>query len=335
MANRARTGHGLVVGILDPGSLLGRDVSAVLEERAFPVSKKRLFHTAGPEGLLAEDNDEAAFVAPAEPDALEGCAIAFACGSASTTRRFLAKRAPADGCLLIDLSGADPVAAPADGRSPLPAGSVVRLPDPTAWLLAETVRLLDAAAPGARVAAMSVAVDRPVSELVKEALDELFAQSVALAAFRPMPKEVLGTQAAFNAFHPADGPEWEGRVTADAARMLPRPVDLSVFSSRCGVFHGHHVRAEIAFEGGALPPLAAVRAALFAPGSGFEESDPEGLSGPVESAGRDETLVLHLSERSGRLRIALASDHLRRPAALLAVRLAEEAILSRGLLPDA
>ena len=333
---RTAPGHGLVVAILDPGSLLARDVSAVLEERAFPVVKKRLFHTAGgAEGLIAEEDDAAAFVAPATPDSLEGCAIAFACGRPESTRRFLRTRAPEDGCLLIDLSGADPAAPLADGRTVLPDGNLVRLPDPTAWLLAELVRILDEAAPPARVAALTAAVDRPVSELGRAALDELFAQSVALASFHPLPKETLGAQAAFNIFQPLDAAEWDARVAADAESLFLGPVDLSLLSARAGVFHGHHFRIEASFAEGAPPPLDAVRSVLFAPASGFEEADPEGLCGPVESAGRDETLVLRLEERRGRLRIALASDSLRRPGAILAIRLAEEAVFSRGLLPDA
>jgi len=333
---RPASGHGLLVGILDPASLVARDVTAVLEERGFPVAKKKLFHTSGKaEGLFAEDDDEAAFVAPATPDALEGCAIAFACGSPASTRKFLRSRAPGDGCLLVDLSGADPASPLADGRGALPEGNLVRLPDPTAWLLAELVRFLDEAAPPARVAALTVAVDRPVSELGRAALDELFAQSVALAAFGPMPKETLGGQAAFNCVHPPDSSEWEARVGIDAERLFLGRVDLSLFSARSGVFHGHHLRIEASFAEGAPPPLDAVRAALLAAGSGFEEADPEGLCGPVEAAGRDETLVLRLEEGRGRLRIALASDSLRRPAAVLAVRLAEEAVFTRGLLPDA
>ena len=71
---------GLPVAIVDPGTLVGRDVKAVLRERGFPASHVHLFHTGSTEdGLLTEDDGEAAFVTPLAPDGLSGCAIAFLC----------------------------------------------------------------------------------------------------------------------------------------------------------------------------------------------------------------------------------------------------------------
>jgi hypothetical protein len=59
------------------------------------------------------------------------------------------------------------------------------------------------------------------------------------------------------------------------------------------------------------------------------------LAGPVESAGRDETLVLFVASSGNSVRLGLAADHLRRTGAVMAVRLAEQAVAERGLLPDA
>ena len=43
-------------------------------------------------------------------------------------------------------------------------------------------------------------LDRPVSELGVPALDELFQQAISLASFKPLSKDVLGTQSAFNVY---------------------------------------------------------------------------------------------------------------------------------------
>lgn len=330
----ASSGHGLVVAILDPTTLLGRDVRAVLTERGFPSSHVHLFHTRGTEGLLAEDDGEAAFVAPAGPDALETAAVAFFCGKAADTARFLETRS-SDGCLAIDLSGlrsgglfARPDDSP--GAPLLPDGNLFLTYEPVAAVLAEAVAVVETLVP---VAALTAAVDRPASELGKEALDELFRQAVAIARFEAPPKDQIGTQLAFNAHFPADTAGFESRVAEDVTRLAGRSLPVTILSVRSGVFHGHLLRLEIRTSGPA-PDASTVRAA-FRRETSFEETDPENLSGPVEAAGRDETLLLHAEASGTSIRLGLATDHLRHAGAVMAVRLAEQAVRERGLLADA
>ena len=316
----------LTVALVEPASLAGRDVRAVLKERAFPSKKLLLFHASpGSDGLVAADDDEAVYVAPLTPDSLETSDVAFLCGTAKDTAKFLAKRR--DRCLAIDLSGlrtGAPFASPSQAN-PLPEGTLFLTYDPTAFVLAELVKTLETLAP---VAALTVAVDRPASELGVAALDELFQQAISLASFKQLPKDVFGTQSAFNFHRPSDTDEFDARVAEDVVRLLGRELPVTVLSARAGVFHGHHMRVDARFEG-AAPGEAAARSALFAKGSELEDVDPENLSGPVESAGRDETLVLGVRSNRSSLRIQLASDHLRRPGALMAVRLAERALAER------
>jgi len=308
---------------------MGRAVRAILKERSFPSRKILLFHAGGDgDGLVTSDEEEAVYVAPLTPDALETSDVAFLCGEPKATARFLAARG--DSCLAIDLSGlrsGGPFAAPGQAE-PLPEGNLLLTYDPTSLVLAELVRALDRLGP---VAAVTAAVDRPASELGKPALDELFQQAIALASFKPLPKAVLGTQSAFNVYQPQDTRAFDARVEQDFGRLLGREVPIAVLSARAGVFHGHHLRVEARFDG-AAPSEEAVRAALFGHGSELEDVDPENLSGPVESAGRDETLVLGLHCQGSSVRVSLASDHLRRGGALMAVRLAERALQERGVL---
>ena len=323
---------GLSVALVEPTTLLGRDLKAVLKERRFPAANVHLFHQAGGGGgILTADDDEAEFVAALTPDALETCAVAFFCGRAADTERFLAARK--DSCLAIDLTGArkaGPLAVPSeDGKAAdPPKGNVLVLPHPVAFVLAEAIATVDALAP---VADATAAVDRPVSELGKPALDELFEQAVALAAFRPVPKEHLGTQGAFNAFVPPDTDAFERRVADDVAALLGRPFPLGVLSVRAGIFHGHLLRLDLRLASDA-PPGAAVVDAFRAKKDAFDVVDPENLSGPVESASRDETLVLRVDASGRRVRLVLAADHMRRAGAILAVRLAEQALKERGVL---
>ena len=323
---------GLSVALVEPTTLLGRDLKAVLRERHFPAANVHLFHQAGGGGgILTGDDDEAEFVAALAPDSLETCAVAFFCGRAADTERFLAARK--ESCLAIDLSGArnaGPLAVPsADGEAAtLPKGNVLVLPHPVAFVLAEAISVVDVLAP---VVDATAAIDRPASELGKAALDELFAQAVALAAFRPVPKEHLGAQSAFNAFVPPDAEQWEGRVAEDVAALLGRPLPLGVLSVRAGIFHGHLIRLDLRLASDA-PTATEVLDAFRAKKSAFDVVDPEDLSGPVESASRDETLVLRVDASGRRVRLVLAADHLRRAGAILAVRLAEQAVKERGIL---
>ncbi len=320
---------GVSAAIVEPTTLLGRDVRAVLKERRFPAAHVHLVHQGAESGgLLTDDDDEAAFVAPLTPDSLETCAVAFFCGRAADTERFLASRT--DSCLVIDLSGArgsGPLAVPSEEGEPrpLPAGGVLVLPHPVAFVLAEAFATVDA---HARVREATAAIDRPASELGKPALDELFGQAVALASFRPVPKERLGAQSAFNVYAPADTADFERRVGEDLAALLGRPLPVALLSARAGVFHGHFLRLELRL-GADAPEEDTLVAAFRARKGAFDVVEPEDLSGPVESAGRDETLVLRVTSSGRRVILALASDHLRRAGAVLAVRLAEQALEAR------
>jgi aspartate-semialdehyde dehydrogenase len=323
---------GLVVALVEPTTLLGRDVRAVLAERKFPASRIHLFHQAATDaGLLAADDDEAAFVAPLTPDALETSRIAFLCGSAAETARFLATRT--DDALAIDLSGVrngQALVIPSEGGESraLPPGNLFLAPHPVAFVLAEVIRLVETLAP---ITGVTAAVDRPASELGKAALDELFNQALALATFRPLPKEVLGTQGAFNFWVPSDSHAFEKSVADDVAALLGRPIATTILSARGGVFHGHFLRIELRL-GANAPDASALLAGFRAQKHAFDVVDSEDLSGPAESAGRDETLLLRCETSGRRISLALASDHLRRAGALLGVRLAEQAARERGWL---
>jgi aspartate-semialdehyde dehydrogenase len=291
-----------------------------------------LFHQAASDtGLLAAADDEVAFVAPLTKDAFETSRVAFLCGGPAETARFLAMRT--DDALAIDLSGVrngQALVIPSEGGESrtLPSGNLFLTPHPVAFVLAETIRLVETLA---TVTGVTAAVDRPTSELGKAALDELFHQALALATFRPLAKGVLETQGAFNFWVPPDSHAFEKSVADDMAALLGRLIPTTILSARSGVFHGHFLRIELRL-GGDAPSASDLLAGFRAQKHAFDIVDPEDLSGPVESAGRDETLLLRCETTVQRVILTLAADHLRRAGALLAVRLAEQASQERGWL---
>lgn len=316
---------GLRIAILDPGTLLARDVKALLEERAFPAGRTDFFHTRPLDaGLLADEDGEAAYVSPLEPGSLEGCALAFACGAPADLQRVLAARDAGDGATLVDLTGR------LDGRErgeETDATCVVA--DPVAVAVSDAIASLSRLGP---VASAFVAVDRPASESGKPALDELMAQAIALASFRPVPTEVLPAQLAFNFVQATDAEDYEARLTAEIARGVPRGLALDVVSARTGTFHGHHVRLGVRFAADA-PSADDVRKALVS-GVGFAAPDADEVPVLTSAAGRDEPYLLRAGARGSTALVAFGIDHLRMRA-LAGVKRAEVAVTTRGLLAGA
>jgi hypothetical protein len=254
-------------------------VKAVLEERGFPTSKLHLFHTQNVgSGLLAEGDDEATSVAAAEAGSLELSRIAFLCGTPEGTARFLKTRSASDGCIAIDLSGADlsgaaapvappvpgyapvpgPFVVPEDDTAPLPPGGLLRLHEPTAVVVADLLKRLTHAA-GSPLAGATIAVDRPVSELGKAALGELFEQALALATFAD-PQGGPGTQARSTCTSPSTT-AYEARMEREIRALGPARAD---HDSRC--VEGPPRAPDLSRPGcGPVPDEVAIRAALFNP----------------------------------------------------------------------
>lgn len=323
----------LRIAIVDPLTLVGRDLRELLKQRGFPASRTRLFHSdPGEGGQVAEDDGEAAFIPPIRPGDLEDSQFVFLCGKPARSGAVMKGHTEAHGTFLC--LGPVSSAELAWVGAPRPESRLQRLPHPMSYVLAETVRSLGSVSGMESLTGISAVIDRPVSEVGKDGLDELFQQAIALASFKPLPKKLLEFQAAFNEFYPDDSEEFDRQVAQDFQAMLPKSPAPSVFSARTGIFHGHHLRLELRF-GGPAPSAAAALEALSAKDSGFDVRAYDDGAGVIDAAGQDEILVLRASAIPGSLRLALACDHLRRPLALQAVRLAEEMVAAAGFLADA
>lgn len=323
----------LRIAIVDPLALVGKDLRELLKARGFPASKTRLFHSSpGAAGQIADDDGEAAFIPPLAEGDLEDAQIVFLCGPAARSKAVLKAHTEGHGTLLC-LSPV-PQAALVWLNGPKAESRIQRLPHPVAHVLAETLRVL-LTLPGTTVpSGISVVVDRPVSEIGKDGLDELFQQAIALATFKPLPKKLLEFQAAFNEFYPEDSEAYERQVAQDFQSIHPALPAPSVFSARAGVFHGHHIRVEVRWDK-TPPPLESALKAFGAQESGFDVRAYDDGAGVIDAAGQDDILVLRAGASPDGLHLALACDHLRQPLALHAVRLAEQMVAGGGFLADA
>ncbi len=227
--------------ILDPTSLLGRDVAEGIA-RALPDVRRRLFHTGvEPEHLIAEVAGEAALVPPlADLDELDGsrAVLVTAPPAAPAGERLLSwLRAHPDVALLDctqpGIAGSEARCVAGVPAEPLPERLWFHLADPA---LAAPLRLLAALAPLDPRAVHITAVS-PVAALGGEALDELAAQGAARLSGQPMRElDRLPAVLAFD-LAPSPGPE-SRELEAQLAQLHPG-LESRVTAVRAGVFHGH------------------------------------------------------------------------------------------------
>jgi hypothetical protein len=228
--------------ILDPTSLLGREVIERLA-RVSPGLHPRLFHTgAEPEHLIAEVAGEAVLVAPlGDLDELEGSAIVIVTAppaAEAISERLLAWLRAHPRVALVD--GTQPGIAGAAARCVVNAAPPVRptppwyhLPDPA---LAAPTRLLAALAPLAPEA-LHLTVLCPAAGFGADALDELAAQGAARLSGHPEGKatHLPGVLA----FDLSPAPVERAKLLENQlAEIFPR-LQITVNAIDAGVFHGH------------------------------------------------------------------------------------------------
>jgi hypothetical protein len=228
------------LSILDPTSLLGREVTDAIV-RAFPEVRRRLFHTgADPEHLVAEVAGEAALVGPLlDPDELDGSVAVI----------LTAKPAPQASTRLLAWLRANPSVALLDCTQPGVAGAEAscvldavpperrglpwyHLVDPS---LAAPARWLKALLPLAPEASFATVLC-PASGFGAEAIDELASQGTARLSGRPPRRPShLPAVLAFD-LAPAAG-ERLAVLEAQLGELFPA-VELGLHVIDTGVFHG-------------------------------------------------------------------------------------------------
>jgi aspartate-semialdehyde dehydrogenase len=175
----------------------------------------------------------------------------------------------------------------------------------------------------------------------KGAVGELDAQSRAWAAGGEIRAEVYPHQIAFNALPQVDSfrddgytkEEW--KMTVETRKIMHEPeLPLSATCVRVPVFVSHCVSAHVEFE----RPISAkdVRDVLRdAPGVVVQDDPAAGVyPTPLDAAGKDPVYVGRIREDSSSpngIAMWIASDNLRKGAALNAIQIAET-MIARGLV---
>lgn len=330
------------VAIVGAGSLKGKEVADVLDQRNFPSSEVKLLDDDEALGQLETLKDEVTFIQSIRSEQFEHVDFTFFASDADCTRKNW-KQALNAGSAIVDLSYA------LENES----GAVVRAPwierqlgqsitpelQPVPVVVAHSAAVvmgllllrIIAAVPVKRAVAN---IFEPASEYGQKGMDELHQQTVNLLSFQQLPKSVFDVQVAFNLVsrfgaNSSSSLAFVGdriirhyrKITAD---RVPVP-SLQVIQAP--IFHGHGVSLNVQFDRPA--DLAQISEALqgeHVSVVGTSEDAPSNVS----AAGQDDILASLTADGADQssLWIWAAADNLR-VAASNAVEAAESMTASR------
>lgn len=196
------------VAIVGAGSLRGKELKQILEDRSFPASDVVLLDETVMAGTLTEAAGEPTFIRALDEDSFEGVRFAFFTGAAPIGDATWSAALNA-GATVIYLTGPAPaneqtIAAIPALRSAIPSLAVQPAAassrasfyaPPAPAIIACTIAAALASFSPRRIVLLFFP---PVSEHDEMGIEELETQTASLLSFRPIEQAVFGQQVAFN-----------------------------------------------------------------------------------------------------------------------------------------
>ncbi len=331
------------VAIVGAGTLKGKEVVEMLNERNFPAVDLRLLDDDESIGQLEATGDEINFIQSVRAEQFTNIDFTFFAADAGTTRQNW-KRAHDAGSAIVDLSGALEEEPGATVRSLWverergqvwqpelqPAPCVVAHPASVALALL----LLRARKAGAIRNAIAT-VFEPASEQGQKGMDELHQQTVNLLSFQSLPKDLFDAQVAFNMVaRYGSGSKLsldslEARVRRHYQKLAgPDAPQPALMALQPPVFHGHALSIFLEME----QPVDQEKLSQALGGDHVTLAGSEDDSQPsnVNAAGQANIMVSLKPEpsRPNGIWLWAAADNLR-VAAVTAVECAESMIATR------
>lgn len=330
------------VAIVGAGSLKGKEVAEILDQRNFPAIDVKLLDDDESLGQLEAMKDEITFIQSVRSEQFDKIDFTFFASDADCTRKNF-KQVQAGGSAIVDLSYALENQPGATIRAPwvqrqlgqvdtldLQPGPAV-VAHPAALVLALLLGRLRNALPITKAVAT---VLQPASEHGQKGMDELHEQTVSLLSFQQLPKKQFDVQVAFNMVS-RYGEQASSSLTAVSERVVNHykkiapeqsPVP-SVVVLQAPTFHGYAISMNVELSGVAdieeLSKVLAGEHVTLVPGS---QEAPNN----VNAAGQGDILVSVAPDSSNANSVSLwiAFDNLR-VAATTAVECAEAMAASR------
>jgi aspartate-semialdehyde dehydrogenase len=253
-AEPVRAGNFYRLAIVGAGTLKGKEVADVLNDRNFPSIDVKLLDDDESLGKLEAVGSEVTFIQNVRTEQFQNIDFTFFASDPESTRKNW-KTARRAGSAIVDLSGALEDEPDAVVRSPwierqlgkplipeLQPGPAV-VAHPAAIVLALLLLRVQNVAPVKRAVAT---VFEPASEHGQKGMDELHEQTVNLLSFQQMPKNIFDVQVAFNMVarygeHSVPSlASVERRVLKDFQRIVGEYAPVpSVLLVQAPIFHGH------------------------------------------------------------------------------------------------
>lgn len=308
--------------IVNPLTLVGKELRSILHERGALFSDIELIDTTGEsEGTLTDVPEEATVIQPASAAAFAGADLVFFCGSGIDDDQWVEQLEEAR---VIDLTGSlangSPVVAGVNIDS-TPESGVISSPHPATVALA---LLLVAVRQIGTLESANATVLLSASLHEQKGIDELLGQTIATLNMKNQPREVFDRQLAFNLYPSPDASLLEARIARELSELLGTRPAMAISAIQATTFHGISMSVWLRFEEPA--DAAALRAALGR-SAAIELREQDGGSSNLDSAGIDEILIGRVQEHAHdphAVTLFISVDNLRRGSALNAVLIAEE-----------
>lgn len=335
---RSVGGRGYRIGIINPTTLVGKEILSILRERGFPAEEVRLLDTAGVgEGVLMEGPSEPLVVRPADEHEVEGLDLIFACGSSAETERWVDLR-DAHGFIVIDLT--QPSVHRGSGTESVADINTELIDDETSLIISPhpvTTALALALAPIADAFEIELCVAtvvEPASALDQPGIDEMFAQTVAVLNVQDVPQKVFDRHVAFNIYSDFGAGELEPYISEQLDAVTRGRVPATIQLLKGGTFHNHSISIYLQL---ADEPTEGEISALLSEVPALYVAEIDESFGTTDAGGRDEILVSRVTKDpnfEGGFWLYLVSDNLRRASALNAVLIAEHLVERFGTPPS-
>ncbi|MGO2449463.1 aspartate-semialdehyde dehydrogenase [Pseudomonas taetrolens] len=323
------------IAVVGATGTVGETLVQILEERSFPVADLHLLASSESAGHSVPFRGKNVRVREVDEFDFSKVKLVFFAAGPAVTLSF-ASKASAAGCAIIDLSGA------------LPAGQAPQIvPEANAQVLAGLKKPIQVSSPSPSATALAVVlaplrgvldIQRvnvtaclAVSAQGREAVSELARQTAELLNLRPLESTFFDRQMAFNLLAQVGKPDAQGhvplekRLVTELRQLLGMPaLKVSVTCIQAPVFFGDSF--SVSLQLAAPVDLAAVNAALEA-GDSIELVEAGDYPTAVgDAVGQDVVYVGRVRQGvddASELNLWLASDNVRKGAALNAVQLAE------------
>ena len=336
--HRRSPADGYRLGIVNPLTLVAKELSEILRTRGFPYSRIQLIDTAGDAvGTLTEMDESAMVVTPASDEAFADLDLVFFCGPPEKNETWVSRHDEL-GFIAIDLaqppSDGDqgwPVVAGVNAESITEERTLLLSPDP---FVVPVILLLDRLRQTFPIELAAATVTRPASEFGQAGIDELFQQTIKILNLESYPSEIFGRQAAFTVYPPPEAKAMEIRASGHLRAVLGDVFPVSLQIVQGPLFHAHAISIFVV-----LKEETDERRVMEALAGSEDLAAPSGEDPvtTVDAAGKDEIVIGRVARDEANPRalwIWAAADNLRRGSALNAAMIAEALMAQYGPKPN-